>query len=330
VRVLDTLEPAVHGEAARLEDYCRGWDARVEVTLGSVADRALLAAQLEGVDAVLHLAALVSVPGSLREMGRYSDTNVTGTAHLADLLPAQPRLRRVVLASSRAVYGEGPQRCPAGCPLEAAAIERDPQALARGEWEPACPRCGARLAGLPAGEEARLHPVSVYGLSKAAQEELLRLSLPRHAARVDAFRLQNVYGPGQSRAVRDVGVANILAEQALRGDTLQLFEDGEQVRDFVLLDDVAELLSEAVLRDLSPARFASWNVGSGVGITLRELAEAIFDTAGLPRRIRVTGEWRLGDVRHCVARTERLAAAYPWKPLPLADGLARLLRWLQA
>lgn len=330
VRILDTLEPSVHGPEADVAAYRRAFreegDA-VEVTLGSVTDRELLSRQLEGVDAVLHLAALVSVPGSMRDSGAYVATNVTGTGHLADLLAARPGVRRVVLASSRAVYGEGPFACPEGCPSRGP-WERSPENLARGAWNPPCPSCGVLLTPLAAHETTPPHPVSVYGLTKLAQEQLLRLSQARHGADVAVLRLQNVYGPGQSRAVPDVGVANLLAQQVLKGETLQLFEDGEQLRDFVLMDDVADLLVAATLGELRRQRFDLFNVGVGSSTSLRELAERLFDTAGLPRRIRISGEYRFGDVRHCVADTERLAKAWSWSPLPLQDGVARLIRWL--
>jgi dTDP-L-rhamnose 4-epimerase len=330
IRVLDALEPSVHGPGAELERYRRAFDAgdALAVCCGSVADRALLAEQLEGVDAVLHLAALVSVPGSMRDSAAYVEANITGTAQLADLLSERPEVARVVLASSRAVYGEGPYGCPTGCPSPGP-WEREPQALARAEWTPICPACRAGLTPLPADEDNPPHPVSVYGVTKLAQERLLEMSQARHAADVVVFRLQNVYGPGLSRAVPDVGVANILAQRVLAGETLRLFEDGGQLRDFVLMDDVADLLVAATLCKRRAARFDLMNVGFGTSHTLRELAERLFDAAGVPRRIEISGEYRVGDVRHCIADTARLAKTRRWSPTPLDEGLAQLLRWLR-
>lgn len=330
IRVLDSLEASVHGTRPDVEAYTRDWGREVEVTIGSVTDRGQVTRLLSDVDVVLHLASLTSVPGSMRDSAGYSDANITGTAQLRDALVARGSLRRLVLVSSRAVYGEGPYRCSNDCGEPGLEISRSPEALRSGLWDPLCPVCGKVPLSLAARETGPLRPTSVYGITKLAQEQLLQSSLPLHAAELAIFRLQNVYGPGQNRAVPDVGVANLLAQAILRGEGANLFEDGEPTRDFVFIDDVADLLVDATLRGLGGERCEVFNVGTGRSISLRQLAEELFRIAERPSRIRISGEYRIGDVRHCRADVARLAGARDWSPVPVSEGLRRLIEWLRA
>lgn len=330
IRVIDNLEPSVHGPAPDLDAYTRDWGTRVDVTLGSVTNRDLLSDTMEDMDGILHLAALTSVPDSMRNAAHHTDVGINGTAHLVDLLAKHPQVKQIVLVSSRAVYGEGPHRCPKGCPdTEFTPLQRSQTELEAGRWDPQCPGCGSRLEPLAAPEAIPLYPSSVYGITKLMQEQLLERCAPVHDTAVTAFRLQNLYGPGQSRAVPDVGVANIFAQRILAGDTLNLFEDGEPLRDFVYIDDVVELLVDTLTRTPQDATFKVYNVGSGEGFTLREMAEMLFEAAGLAPRLRVTGEYRLGDVRHCVSDVNRLTRDYGWSPTSLRTGLTRLLEWIR-
>ncbi len=328
--MLDSLEASVHGTRPDVEAYSRDWGREVEVTIGSVTDRGRLTRLLSDVDVVLHLASLTSVPGSMSDSAGYAQTNITGTAHLRDALVANGSLRRLVLVSSRAVYGEGPYRCSNDCGEGALEVSRSPEALRSGLWDPLCPGCGKVPLPLAARETGPLRPTSVYGITKLAQEELLQNALPLHTAELAIFRLQNVYGPGQSRVVPDVGVANLMAQAILRGEGANLFEDGEPTRDFVFIDDVAELLVDATLEGLGGERCEVFNVGTGSSISLRQLAEELFRIAEFPSRIRSTGEYRIGDVRHCRADVARLSRVRDWSPVPVAEGLRRLIEWLHA
>jgi dTDP-L-rhamnose 4-epimerase len=325
IRILDNLEPTVHGPDPDITAYRADWDERVHVTRGSVTDRAVLGKLLEDVDAVLHLAALTSVPGSMQDSAWYCDVNVTGTANLVDLLGPNDSVRKLTLVSSRAVYGEGPYRCTADCtPLEYRRVSRRVE-----EWVPRCPACGGTAEPLPATETAALEPLSVYGMTKLYQEQLFTTSRSFAPATLTILRLQNVYGVGLNRVTPDVGVANILAAQALQKRTLRLFEDGNPTRDFVYIDDVADLLVTATIDGLSNDPIGIYNVGSGTPTTLRELAGEIFTAAGLPAKIEISGDYRIGDVRYCVADTSRLSAAYDWSPVPLKDGIVRMVDWLR-
>jgi dTDP-L-rhamnose 4-epimerase len=331
IRAVDSLDPSVHGPRPDPADYLGPWGDAVEVTIGNVTDRELMRRMLDGVETVVHLASLTSVPGSMRERARYADENVTGTAILCDLIAEESRVRRLVLASSRAVYGEGPWRCPNRCAtVEREGVTRGLDVLERSQWDPRCPDCAATLEPLASREDSPLVPASFYGTTKVAQEQLVAQLLPYAATRATVLRLQNVYGPGQKRAAADVGVANILAQRAANGEPTVLFEDGRPCRDYVYIDDVADVFARAALAGLGGERLETFNVGSGRGATLVELVEAIGRATGRAPRVEISGEFRVGDVRHAVADTRRLAAAHDWSPVALDLGLRRLVDWLAA
>ena len=329
--VVDSLHEAVHGTDPDPGNYSREWSGDFEVMLGSVTDAPLMRRLVESVDSVIHLAALTSVPASMRRRAEYTEANITGTAVLCDAVAESPGVKRIVLASSRAVYGEGPYRCPRSCAGTLSnGFVRGLTEFERGDWDPRCPACGEVLQHVACGEDSPLRPVSFYGVTKVAQEQLIRQLLPFSDATAAILRLQNVYGPGPSRDVPDVGVANILAQQALRGEGLSLFEDGGPSRDFVYIDDVADLIVHAALNRFTDATCEVFNVGTGQATSLRQLVELIKGEIrnGVPAR--VTGEYRLGDIRHSAADTRRLAKHYAWSPVPVDEGMRRLIGWLRA
>jgi exopolysaccharide biosynthesis WecB/TagA/CpsF family protein len=330
VSVLDALEPSVHGFAQEVDRYSLAWGSEAALTVASLGDSEALEQLVRQADAVLHLASLTSVPESMHRRAHFVDENLRQTAILCDLLAKHNTVQRLVLASSRAVYGEGPYRCSNACLATESQVTRDEASLATGQWNPVCPKCGLELIPLPATEATPPHPVSVYGLTKLGQEQLLRMTLPFCDTRMTVLRLQNVYGPGQGEGRPDVGVTNLFVAQALRGETLNLYEDGHQVRDFVFIEDVAELMTAATISDLSTARYCVFNVGTGTGISFRSLASDVYTATGKPPSWSISGQYRIGDVRSIVACTKELRATYPWTPVPLHEGLQRLVEWFRA
>lgn len=331
VVVLDSLDETVHGRKPQVQRYLDDHGGAVSTTIGNVTDRATLELLLTDADVVIHLASLTSVPGSMQERARYCEENITGTAVLCDLLAGRQRVKRLVLASSRAVYGEGPYRCPRSCGVvEREGAMRGLDALGRAAWDPVCPDCGSTLLPLASLEESPLRPVSVYGTSKVAQEQLVSQLLPFSSIAATMLRFQNIYGPGQQRAAPDVGVANILAQRAVNGQGTTLFEDGRPQRDYVYIDDVADLVVHAALQGVTPARLELFNVGTGVGTTLLDLVELIGAASGKTIPVSVSGEFRVGDVRHAVGDIRRLSAHYRWTPVPLDEGIRRLVAWMRS
>jgi dTDP-L-rhamnose 4-epimerase len=234
VRVLDSLSEQIHGPSASEPPELTG----AEFVHGDVRDAECLAVALVDIDAVVHLAAETGVGQSMYEAERYVDANDRGTACLVQALVRCQRPVRVVLASSRAVYGEGLYRCQ-HCG-EVSPPPRDGSALGRGVWNLVCPVCGGAIDPLPTHEEARTDPGSVYAATKLAQEHLCRILGTAYGLSWVILRYFNVYGPGQSLSNPYTGILSTFHARAAHGNAIEVYEDGRESRDFVFVDDVVE------------------------------------------------------------------------------------------
>lgn len=311
VAVLDNWHPAAHGAAA---DRSSAADVR---------DPATVAAALCGVDAVVHHAAMVGMGVDLADLPEYVSCNDLGTAVLLAGM-ARAGIRRMVLASSMVVYGEGAYTCPAhGAARPAPRVAAD---LAAGRFEPRCDRCGAGLAPALVDEDAPLTPRSVYAATKVAQEHLVAAWAAAGEGRAAALRYHNVYGPGMPRDTPYAGVAAIFRSSLEHGQPPQVFEDGGQLRDFVHVRDVAaaNVAALAALDDGRGAGLRAYNVASGEPHTVGEMAAALADAADGPAPV-VTGRYRAGDVRHVVAAPGRARAEFGFRPaVEFRAGMAEL------
>ena len=330
VTVLDALVEAVHGPDAEPPHELEG----ARFVRGDVRDAsAWRTALVEGVDMIYHLASETGTGESMYRAQHYVDVNVGGTALLCDLLGAMDSLpRRVVLASSRAVYGEGPYRCPTHGIVHPG--PRSAERLAAGAWDPECPTCGLPLTPTPSGPDTFTHPSSVYGLTKRDQEELLLSLLPARGIEVVSLRLQNVYGPGQSLRNPYTGILSIFAVRLLDGGSISVFEDGLESRDFIHADDVVETFLRAGDVDLGPVTPASTlvlDVGSGRGTSVIEAARLLAQACGEGEdRLRVTGDYRIGDVRHAFCDPSRVSDVLEMEPqTSLAEGIRGLVAWMR-
>jgi dTDP-L-rhamnose 4-epimerase len=313
VRVLDSLRPDVHrdGGPTSLEG--------AELQVGDVRDRAATERALSGVEAVLHLAAKVGLGVDVNDLPDYASSNDAGTAELLACM-ARRKVSRLTLASSMVVYGEGVGHCP-----EHGKVRPGPRveaALSAGNFEPPCPRCGRVLDPALVDESAPLDPRNAYATSKLAQEYYAKDWARSTDGSVVALRYHNVYGPGMPRDTPYAGVAAIFTSALRRGEAPKVFEDGKQRRDFVHVRDVAA--ATVIACENAKAGFAAFNVGSGtprtVGDMARELATALNGPAAV-----VTGQFRLGDVRHITADSSRLRTELDWKPkVDFKSGMAEL------
>ncbi len=322
VVVLDSLRPDVHrdGGAAARERLAR---AGASLRIGDVRDGAVVRAALEGVDAVVHLAAKVGLGVDIDDMDDYVSSNDLGTATVLRACAAAGTVR-FVQASSMVVYGEGRYTCPDhGVVPPGARLVAD---LERGEFEPPCPVCGRPLTPGLVDEDAPLDPRNTYAATKVAQEHLAAAWARETGGAAVSLRLHNVYGPGMPRDTPYAGVASLFLSRLDRGEAPRVFEDGGQRRDFVHVDDVAGAFATAVAHTgstSSPGRLAL-NVGSGVVSTIGDVARALAAARSGPSPV-VTGEYRLGDVRHITASSERIARDLGWRAgIPLAAGVADL------
>lgn len=308
VRVLDSLDPAVHRSAPALPDG-------VELVSGSVTDPGTAARALQGIDAVSHQAAKVGLGVDFQDAPDYVAANVQGTAVL---LAAMDRagVANLVLASSMVVYGEGAYRDGSGNLVRPG--PRSLQDLRDGIFDPRHPETGELLVPDLVAEDAVLDPRNVYATSKLAQEHLAANWARESGGRAIALRYHNVYGPGMPRNTPYAGVASIFRSALSRGEAPKLFEDGAQRRSFIHVDDIASANLAALLeteRDagLPPdTAFRAYNVGSARVHTVGDLAAALAAACAGPAPVH-TGEFRLGDVRHITASSARIRAELGWR-----------------
>ncbi|HEY6786078.1 MAG TPA: NAD-dependent epimerase/dehydratase family protein [Trebonia sp.] len=293
VRGLDSLSSAVH---AGIPAYVPG---ETDLRVADVRDPAAVDSALDDVDAVCHLAAMVGLGVSVADLPLYADVNVTGTAVLLAAM-ARKGVSRLVLSSSMVVYGEGSYVCSAhGGPIRP--LPRAAADLEAGAFDPRCPACGAQLAWMAVREDAALDPRNAYATSKVAQEHLAANWARVAGGAVVALRYHNVYGPRMPRDTPYSGVAAIFRSALENGQPPRVFEDGGQLRDFVHVRDVAECNAAALAATDGAAALHAYNVASGTPHTIGEMAATLATAFGGGMEPKVTGEYRLGDVRHIVA-----------------------------
>jgi dTDP-L-rhamnose 4-epimerase len=315
VRVLDDLVEQVHA-GQRPNPILR----ETELIVGNVRNTGLVTKSLRGIDAVIHLAAEVGVGQSMYEIDRYVGANDLGTASLLQALLARP-VRRVVVASSMSIYGEGLYQTANGKLIEDAARNG-------GGWDPIGPD-GAPLSPLPTPEWKRPALASVYAITKFVQEQLVLTVAAAYGIEWVALRLFNVYGPGQALSNPYTGVLAIFAARLLNGKPPQVFEDGCQRRDFVHVSDVALAFLKAL--EMPEAAGGVFNIGSGRAVTVREIAEQMAAAMNRPDLApEVLGKARAGDIRHCFAdisvARERLGFEARHD---LAQGMRALAEWVR-
>jgi len=319
VRVLDSLIEQVHGGRTRPE----GLPSEVEFVAGDVRDEAALGRALKGADSVIHLAAEVGVGQSMYAVDRYVSVNDYGTAVLFQQLIAKP-VRRVVVASSMSIYGEGLYRTPDGATVEDAV--RLPR-VGNAPWDPV-DEAGRPLVPLPTPEWKRPALASVYALTKYVQERLTLTLAPAYGMEGVALRLWNVYGPGQALSNPYTGVLANFSSRLHNGQAPMIFEDGHQRRDFVHVEDIARAFVLALEHPKAPG--GVFNVASGQDRSVREVARLLADAMGRPDlEPEVTGKTRAGDIRHCIADIGKIRNELGFAPQrDFSDGLAELAEWV--
>jgi len=297
VLLLDKLLPQAHGDGPP------PWCARHELVVGDVADPALLARLLPGVDAVCHQAAMVGHGTDPTDAPWYAGHNDHATAVLLSAMYTSG-VSRLVLASSMVVYGEGRYTCERHGPTRPA--PRHPKDIKAGRYDPACPECAATLAPGLVPEDAPLEPRSTYAATKVAQEHLAAAWVRQTGGSVWALRYHNVYGSRMPRDTPYSGVAALFRSALERGEAPRVMEDGQQRRDFVHVSDIAQANVLALTADVPPDGFMAVNVCSGTPRTVGDLARTLATAMGGPAPV-VVGGARPGDVRHVVASPERAA-----------------------
>jgi dTDP-L-rhamnose 4-epimerase len=321
VRVLDNLTPQVHGPARRRPDHL---SPGAELVVGDVRDRDKVREALAGIDAVYHLAAMVGVGQSMYQIEQYASANTLGTAVLLEAV-VERRVRRLVVASSMSLYGEGLYRTRAGALVEGTA--RPVDQLRRGQWE-LLRSDGSALEPVPTPEGKTPALASVYALSKYDQERLCLMVGRAYDVPVVSLRFFNAYGPRQALSNPYTGVLAIFASRLLNGAPPLVYEDGLMRRDFVSVHDVVQACVRALAAEGAVGQAV--NVGSGRSYTVREIAAEVQRALGRWIDPEITGKHRVGDVRHCFADIGLARRVLGYEPkVELREGLAELAGWLE-
>ncbi len=323
VRVVDALIPQVHGRI-RKPHYL---PADVEFIKADVRAPKTWQQALQGIEVVFHQAAEVGVGQSMYEIVRYLEANTMGTAVMwQELITGRYQVRKVLVASSMSIYGEGAYRCEAHGVVYPAL--RTDARLAKQDWEVRCPQCQAAVLCELTPEEKPLMPTSVYAISKRDQEEL-SLSLGRaYKIPTVALRYFNIYGPRQSLSNPYTGVAAIFSSRLLNRKAPVVFEDGGQSRDFIHVRDIVR--ANLLAMEQPAADYEVFNVGTGMPTSVRQLAELLAQELGVHVQPEVTGKFRAGDIRHCIADATKIKRLMGFEPsVWFEQGLADLVGWVR-
>lgn len=327
VTVLDNLSPQIHGDSPENSALLASLPTDVVVVKGDVRLREDWLKVLPGQDVVVHLAAETGTGQSMYEIDRYVDVNVRGTSLFLDLIGNKVQgcesVKRVVVASSRSIYGEGKYKGANGPVYPGARVDAD---LRDGVFECRDPQSGDLVVPLPTDEESRIHPSSIYGITKQVQEQLVLVGASAIGIQGIALRYQNVYGPGQSLKNPYTGILSIFSTLLLQGKGINIFEDGKETRDFVFIDDVVAATVAAIDADVSGQAF---NVGTGEATDVITVASALKEAYGRGGEISISGNYRIGDIRHNFADLSRVEAALGYRPrVTFAEGVKRFAAWV--
>lgn len=322
VRILDSLAPEVH--LARVPEHL---NTAAEFIHGDVSDADATAMALDDIDVVYHLAAEVGLGRSMYQIVRFVKGNDLGTAVLLEEMIKRPsQFKKLIVASSMSLYGEGPYKCGGCNKVFSPALRSDAQ-LAKKEWEFSCEKCGAQLAPMPTAESKTLFPTSVYAVSKQDQEQYSLIIGRAYKIPTVAFRYFNVYGPRQALSNPYTGACAIFSSRLLNDQPPLIYEDGGQTRDFVNVSDVVQ--ANLLALDSDNADYEIMNVGTGRAISIKEIAQLVGQGLGKDIMPQITEQFREGDIRHCVADISKARTLLGYEPkVALESGMAELLDWV--
>lgn len=323
VKIFDNFNPQIH-EQETLSSNLRNC---TEIIKADVRDREALKKALIGIDQVVHYAAETGTGQSMYDIEKYFSVNVQGTATLIDLMQNDPcgkDVTSVVVASSRSIYGEGLYRCKEHGDFYP--LGRQDEDILEGRFNFNCPYCKREMISFPTSENATLNPLSFYAITKLTQEQAILLFAKNKGINGFALRYQNVYGPGQSLKNPYTGILAVFSTLARQNLPLNIFEDGQESRDFVYIDDVIEVTTRAL--NYRDQFVGSLNVGLGEAESVMSLADKIKSFYNSKSEIKITGEYRKGDIRHNRADIEQLLSVLKFKPkISTKEGVKRFLNW---
>lgn len=326
VTVLDNLSPQIHGEDGTSSELFLKVKEKVTFIKGDVVNSDDWRKALKGQDVVVHLAAETGTGQSMYEINKYIDVNVKGTSNLLDLLTNEEhQVKKIIIAASRAIYGEGMYHCSEhGVVYPIARIEED---MSKGDFEVKCPVCRQNVELMATTEETKIHPTSVYGITKQVQEQMCMVVGKSLNIPVVGYRYQNVYGPGQSLKNPYTGILSIFSTIIKNGNNINIFEDGKESRDFVFIDDVVDATILGIEKD--EANFESFNVGTGICTDVLTVANTLKEKYRSDTEIVISGNYRLGDIRHNFADLTKIHDKLGFTPkVSFEEGISKFVDWV--
>ncbi|MBI2262593.1 MAG: NAD-dependent epimerase/dehydratase family protein [Caulobacterales bacterium] len=325
VTVLDTLAEQVHGADPEASELYRSIAGQVRFIRGDVTNRGDMTAAMDGQEVIVHFAAETGTGQSMYKVEHYTAVNIGGTALMFDILANAPHtMKRIVVASSRSVYGEGKYRSP-----ELGDVYPEHRAAAdmtAGDFEVKYPGSSA-LTLVATDENSKLHPSSLYGITKQVQEQMVMTLSPTLGIEPVALRYQNVFGPGQSLSNPYTGILSIFSNLIMQGKPLNIFEDGAESRDFVFVDDVVDATVLGVEKPEAAGHV--FNVGTGVPVSVNQVVDALSRHLKLPVESAISGNFRLGDIRHNYADMTRANSVLGFTPAyDFERGIGEFCEWV--
>lgn len=330
VTILDILSKQIHGnDPINTSPLYRSIaKAKIKFILGSVLKRKDWIKAIQEQHAIVHLAAETGTGQSMYQIKKYTDVNVGGTSLMLDILQnSEHCVQKVIVASSRAIYGEGKYSCSKDGIVYPPA--REERSMSNGGFECKCPKCGGELKLEATDEESKIQPSSVYAITKQVQEQLVLTICRSMGIPSIAFRYQNVYGPGQSLSNPYTGILSIFSTQIKNRNTINIFEDGKESRDFVFIDDVvdATILGLESKDDI----YDVFNVGSNEVTDILTVASTLQDKLNSEISIKITGNFRLGDIRHNYADLKKIKRVLSFEPkVDFQNGISRFCNWVNS
>lgn len=329
VTVLDNLSKQIHGEEPKVDSFLfNKIKGKVIFHEGTVTSKTDWLLALKGQDAVIHLAAETGTGQSMYEIQRYCDVNIGGTALLLDILANQQEktVKKIIIASSRSIYGEGKYLTPKGSPVypeHRSAVDMD-----KGDFNVKYTGIVEDLKLVGTDEDSKIHPSSVYGITKQNQEQMIMTVCPALGIAPVAFRYQNVYGPGQSLSNPYTGILSIFSTLIRNNKGINIFEDGKETRDFVFIDDVVDATILGLEKE--EANGLIFNVGTGVPVDVLTVANELTKNFNIEVPLTITGNYRLGDIRHNYADLSKIKAVLGFQPkYSFSKGIELFTQWVK-
>ncbi|MCT7525319.1 SDR family NAD(P)-dependent oxidoreductase [Aliarcobacter cryaerophilus] len=325
VTVLDNLSHQIHGEYSPLYESIKD---KVNFIRGTVLSYDDWKKALDGVDVVVHLAAETGTGQSMYEIEKYTDVNIKGTSIFLDILANEKHsVKKIIIASSRSIYGEGKYECKTHGIVYP--NERKDENMKNRDFAVKCPFCGIDANVLATDETSKIHPSSIYGITKQVQEQMFMVMGKSLNIPAVAFRYQNVYGVGQSLSNPYTGILSIFSTRIKNGNDINIFEDGKESRDFVYVDDVVEATILGIEKD--EANYEVFNVGLGQAIDVNTVASTLVKQYGSNSKITISGNYRLGDIRDNYADLTKIKNKLGFEPkVSFEEGIRRFTKWVNS